>query len=202
MSTVLRQHGLGEAMGIKKTARECMLEAVRELVCQRPLEHITASDIIERAGVSRASFYKSFSDKYELVQQVFIDEISKVFFFVDDLMYDRFAGTLRRVEENREFYQNAIKSPEFVTVWMEHAYDSDRNYLALRLIGKGVSDELLDACAYLITQTMACAALDWIRLRPSCGIKECARDTIVYCRQGLEAVLEDHGFPRGTLAEF
>lgn len=40
--------------------------ALRDLVAERDFVSVSASDIMERAGVSRSTFYRCFSDKYDV----------------------------------------------------------------------------------------------------------------------------------------
>ena len=189
-------------MGFKKTARECLIESIRVLVDRKPLESIAVAEIIELAGVSRAAFYKNFADKYELAQQVFIDELSSMFFFSDEPMELRETSILLKIDEHRQFYRNAIKSQEFIDVWMRHAYDSDYAYLSLKLEGSGVCDPDIRLCAYLITQTLADATFDWIRRRPDRDAREYAHTLAAYCKAGLAGVLESRGYATDSLASF
>lgn len=46
-------------------------EALKELLQTKSLEHITVNEIIERADVSRPTFYRHFRDKYDLVNWYF-----------------------------------------------------------------------------------------------------------------------------------
>lgn len=192
----------GDEVGFKKSARECLIEAIRTLVSQSPIERVTVADITELAGVSRTAFYKLFADKFDLAKQVFLDEISNVFFFAEGPVFDREIGILRRIDENRQFYQNAVKSGEFMDTWMKKAYDSDFEDLVLKLSGRGVPNDVIGTCAYLITQTLTGATLDWIKHRPECTPEEFARPLVIFCKKGIDGVLEDCGYPIGTLSEY
>jgi AcrR family transcriptional regulator len=44
-----------------------VVEAVRELLKVRRLEELTVAEIVERAGISRPTFYASFDTKYSVV---------------------------------------------------------------------------------------------------------------------------------------
>lgn len=45
----------------------CLFEALSRLMERRPLDAIAVSDIVAEAHVSRASFYRRFKDKYDLL---------------------------------------------------------------------------------------------------------------------------------------
>ncbi|MCU1438260.1 MAG: TetR family transcriptional regulator [Naasia sp.] len=47
--------------------RSSLQQALLELARERPLEAITVSDIVDRAGVNRSSFYQHYSDKEVLL---------------------------------------------------------------------------------------------------------------------------------------
>ena len=47
--------------------RRCMFEALTRLMQTAPLDDITVADIAAEAHVSRASFYRRFRDKYDLL---------------------------------------------------------------------------------------------------------------------------------------
>ena len=46
--------------------RSVLIEACSKLMMERTIEKITVAEILDQAGVSRATFYKYFRDKYEL----------------------------------------------------------------------------------------------------------------------------------------
>lgn len=48
-----------------------------ELLAEKPLDKISTSEIIERSGLSRGTFYKHFRDKYELANWRILDFMEK-----------------------------------------------------------------------------------------------------------------------------
>ena len=56
---------------MKKLLREALLELIEE----RGFDALTVSEIIQRAMVSRTAFYRNYQDKYDLVEQIFEDEM-------------------------------------------------------------------------------------------------------------------------------
>jgi AcrR family transcriptional regulator len=51
--------------------KECMFTAFMQLLREKPLDEITITEITSRAGVSRMTFYRSFSSKEEIVRDYF-----------------------------------------------------------------------------------------------------------------------------------
>lgn len=58
-----------------KNIRQKIELATLSLVSAKPLEFINTSEIIEKAGVAKASFYYNFHDKYDAASKVFLDVI-------------------------------------------------------------------------------------------------------------------------------
>ena len=46
--------------------REKLARAIKEEMERAPLDKITVTQIVERAGVTRQTFYRNFQDKYDL----------------------------------------------------------------------------------------------------------------------------------------
>jgi len=54
-----------------RAARDRLLEAMLLVSGERGYEHISVQDVIERAGASRATFYKNFEDKEDCFAQAY-----------------------------------------------------------------------------------------------------------------------------------
>lgn len=62
-----------------RPARERVLEAMLLVSGERGYEHISVQDVIERAGASRATFYKHFDDKEDCFVQAYRDAAEWLF---------------------------------------------------------------------------------------------------------------------------
>ena len=51
----------------RKTAKEILADAFREVAATRGVDKITVKDITENSGYSTATFYRQFRDKYDLI---------------------------------------------------------------------------------------------------------------------------------------
>ncbi len=58
---------LGDSMGKRMSTKEHIMESFLSLLEDKPLTDISVSEIVERAGVSKRSFYNHFVDKYDLM---------------------------------------------------------------------------------------------------------------------------------------
>lgn len=60
-------------------------EALIALIEERGFDALTVGELTERAMVSRAAFYRSYQDKYDLVEQIFEEAMSALLNAVGDL---------------------------------------------------------------------------------------------------------------------
>jgi AcrR family transcriptional regulator len=60
-------------------------EALITLIEERGFDALTVGELTERAMVSRAAFYRSYQDKYDLVEQIFEEAMSALFGAIGDL---------------------------------------------------------------------------------------------------------------------
>ncbi|MGN0311633.1 MAG: TetR/AcrR family transcriptional regulator [Lachnospiraceae bacterium] len=76
-------------------AKECIVSALLKLIYIKPLSSITISELCEKAGVSRMTFYRNFSSK----EEIFTNQLSEIFaeYANDDLA----------LPENGIFYDKA-----------------------------------------------------------------------------------------------
>jgi AcrR family transcriptional regulator len=77
-----------------RPARERVLEAMLIVSGERGYEHISVQDVIERAGASRATFYKHFGDKEDCFAQAYHDAAN--------WLYRRLVGVAKRQPGWRE----------------------------------------------------------------------------------------------------
>lgn len=62
----------------KKTAKDTLTEAFRELAAHRPVDRITIRGITEKCGYSPATFYRNFRDKYDLIAWEYSREVTRI----------------------------------------------------------------------------------------------------------------------------
>ena len=51
----------------RKTAKEILADSFRELAGTKAIDKITVKDITDNCGYSTATFYRQFTDKYDLI---------------------------------------------------------------------------------------------------------------------------------------
>lgn len=82
----------GRPSSSNRLARECMVTALMQLLENRPLSAITVSELTERAGVSRMTFYRNYSSK----EDVFVQHLK-------DLLEQYRAESVAMHQENRPY---------------------------------------------------------------------------------------------------
>lgn len=58
-------------MVIKLTTKEVLFESFKELAQEKKLEDISINNIVENGHISRATFYRYFKDKFDLMEQYY-----------------------------------------------------------------------------------------------------------------------------------
>ena len=105
-----------EDLRIRRT-RKLLQKALLEVASEKGFAHVTVRDITERAMVNRATFYRHYEDKYDLLEQ-YVKELSK---FIDseeeetslskaspsssDTPPPGLARLLRHMQANSDFYR-------------------------------------------------------------------------------------------------
>ena len=99
-------------------------EAMIELITEKGFDAITVGDIAERAMINRATFYRHYQDKYDLVAKIFEETTNEL---VENMKPFR-KGTGQSETEN---------PPEIWIQFFEHVSDHARLYRAM--LGKNGS---------------------------------------------------------------
>ena len=68
-----------------RRTQKLLREALIELIEERGFEALTIGEITERAMVSRAAFYRTYQDKYDLMEQIFEEAMGALLNAVGDL---------------------------------------------------------------------------------------------------------------------
>lgn len=103
---------------IQKT-RSALTNALYELMSQKSLDEITVTELCERAVIRKATFYKHFGDKTELLEYM-IQELQRISIeentigYDPELPYSYYSGVFQYlldfIESNDRFVLNVLKS--------------------------------------------------------------------------------------------
>jgi AcrR family transcriptional regulator len=102
-----------------RRTQKLLREAFIELIEERGFDALTISELTERAMVSRAAFYRTYQDKYDLVEQIFEEALSALLNAIGEMCPEQ-------------------HPPEIWVTFFEHIAKYERLYRAL-LGSKGSS---------------------------------------------------------------
>lgn len=96
-------------MADSNITKQALAGALKELIEEQSFEKISVSDICERCGMNRKSFYYHFKDKYDLVNWIFDVEFITL---VNEKTYVNMWEIMPKLcdffYENRIFYRKAL----------------------------------------------------------------------------------------------
>ncbi len=76
-------------------SRECMQTAMIQLLAEKELQKISVTELVKRAGVSRATFYRNYSTKDDLMSEIIDDTIRKI---------NSFFGSVGTMDDAHQWY--------------------------------------------------------------------------------------------------
>ncbi len=152
----------------RKSTREILVEAFREMAKTRAVDKITVRDITENCGYSTATFYRHFRDKYDLIVWAYTQNVAKI---MGQIGRDGYAWehTLlegaRIFEDQREVFANLLLHTSGHDAFIRHM--TEINYQALldhirEISGRSISDEATDMYVRTYCMGTVCLTCDWI----------------------------------------
>jgi len=111
-------------------SKKHLADSIRELMARKPIEKITIKEILETADVSKATFYRHFQDKYDLMNYYFRKSMEDLCSF--DVVEmgrgeERAVMALTFLSNNKSYFLNAYKSEgfnNFTDYQYQYYYDS------------------------------------------------------------------------------
>ncbi len=108
---------------IRRT-HKLLLEALTQLLAEKSFESISVTEICDRAMINRTTFYKHYTDKYDLVQRGFQELMNDLASKIDypDMVNDSFSPQkppahflfmFQHVLEHRTFYELMLNQSTF-----------------------------------------------------------------------------------------
>ena len=152
----------------RKTAKEILAESFREVAESKPIDKITIKDITDNCGYSPATFYRQFSDKYDLIAWDYVYRTTKIMDKVGvdeykwkDTLYDAF----RFFEDNLHYLKNLLKHTKGHDSFVRYMSSFNIDHLS-RCIKKITGMKELDDDLMIYIQTYCCGtaqvACEWI----------------------------------------
>ncbi len=152
----------------RKTAKEILADSFRELAGQKKIDKITIRDITDNCGYSTATFYRHFSDKYDLVAWEYARGVVEI---MDRIGVDEYEWkqTLldgaKRFQEEKDYLTNLLLHTSghdsFIRYMTEINYAELMKYLK-KTNGRKELDKEIALCARLYCMGTVCLTCEWI----------------------------------------
>jgi AcrR family transcriptional regulator len=123
---------------VRETQRARMLDAMIHAVAEKGYAHVAVADVIERAGVSRKTFYEQFANKEDCFLAAYDTGVDRLLAAIDDalagLAPDWLAAARRAVEV---YLAGMAASPAFARAFLIEALGAGPEALARRDVVQG-----------------------------------------------------------------
>lgn len=148
----------------RKTTKEILGESIQELAVTKPVDKITVKEIVENCGLSPATFYHHFHDKYELISWIYNCQMEDIFLdFCEGRENWRQAllDMIAILDQGRGFYLNASKNTDGPNSFLLSAHLKSIELLTevLKSIGPVDEEVLFDVKFYM--RGVSHSVLDW-----------------------------------------
>lgn len=140
----------------RKTTKELLGESIHELARTKSVDRITVREITDNCGMSPATFYRYFHDKYELIAWIYNYQMEDIFLdFCEGAegWSQTILDMIAILDSDRGFYENAMKNTAGPNSFFQSTRERSIELLteAIRAHADGEVDEelLFDVKFYL-----------------------------------------------------
>ena len=97
---------------MKDLTKKAISTALRDLLLEKPINKISISDITEKAGVNRQTFYYHFRDIIDLLEWIFLEEEEKAIGDIKhfDTWQEAFLNIFMYFKKNKPYVMNLYKN--------------------------------------------------------------------------------------------
>jgi len=147
--------------------KKAIIDAFIILLNKYPLDQITVTDIAQKCGISRRTFYYYFKDVYQLPEELFFSETQKILQDKTDFdsWVDWFLSMLEFAFRNKKAIAHIYHSirREYLEGYIYSVADKTiTDYIAKQAENSGCKQSDIDMLATFYTSAVVGMALDWI----------------------------------------
>lgn len=140
------------ARKVSPTEQFCM-NAMHELAQAKMIDHISVQDILDATGISKATFYRHFSDKYDLHEKMLRRDVDYIFTDSCDLALweERIGIFIRGIKSEEKIYLRMVKlDPTAFTTFYTNVLSGLLNKRLERIgVAPPFPDRLRRRCVFL-----------------------------------------------------
>ena len=139
-------------MNNKKDVHVALQESFKKLILKHNFDKITIKMITDDAGLIRPTFYNHYADKYEVLEEIFYNDIFKgsKMLIENKMPYEAIYYMFSRIESNKKFYLQAIKITgqnsfeEIINNNLIRTFDNNGKEILLMGCGLGFQKKIRD----------------------------------------------------------
>lgn len=129
---------ISDDLRVRRT-HKMLQEALIELVIEEGFDAVTVQKLAERAMINRATFYRHFQDKYDLVERVYAGQAEEYSRSLQaakaDSPYDLFLLLFEHIGRYRDFFRAMLRTmPQFQS-WVRRNIEEEIRLIFLQLGG-------------------------------------------------------------------
>ena len=153
-------------MADSNVTKRALAAALRELMETEPFDKIQITQICQRCGMNRKSFYYHFRDKYDLMNWIFdmdFDAFTQesVSVLRPDDRWDLIERICEYFYENRRFYRRALQV-KGQNSFSDHLRECCRPLLRARISALVDSEDVDDFVINFFSDALICAIERWL----------------------------------------
>lgn len=142
-----------------------------ELLSEKDFNEITVQNILDKALINRSTFYKHYSDKYELAEQLIGEIMTNVTSFLNDrfsdMKEDKFLSTLYNAYEYLYDQKKTILALWKIQTESIHLYDDcqnllKKNFMQYLIIHNTCEDSSLSDYYSTIYASLVLTTIKWL----------------------------------------
>jgi len=152
---------------LKKEPKERFASSLEELLRHKSFSKVSVSELADHCGLSRATFYRNFSDKYDCMNWVYRSKIAEI--ISDNKEISSWKSLVMQIMtflwEKKLYFSNIAYYQDQNSI-MECIYDCGttyaKNQISETLNGKEISEELVYSIHMYIVGTIS-AIEHWLK---------------------------------------
>ncbi len=114
-----------------KITKECLQTALIYLMNEKPFDKITITELVARSGVSRSAFYRNYSSKDDIIEEICDDILAVISKAIHDIqnkddVYQLFYQIFEEIKENEQKMMLFLKADYPDKYLMNHALSLER----------------------------------------------------------------------------